>query len=282
MPLPVRNNRVRLPQGPLFWREIGEGDVLVFLHGAWATGEQWLDVVHQLGQTYQCFAPDLLGFGESTRRIKHYSVQLEVEGLADYLKLLRIKRCVLIGYGLGAWVASAYALAYPDSVRGLIAASPEGVMLEKLNGRWRGWPLLSSPIPFVGWALRLWAGVTGLFGRGRSPRTSLRLRRMLRQSPAACQLLFRRRRAERQSEYLHDRISELQCPMLVLQSETDPADLIAMAQVYAQAPRAELNVLPAIGVPEPWKLSKEAAATLQIDDAIASVIQTFVEQHCRD
>ncbi|MEL6322396.1 MAG: alpha/beta hydrolase, partial [Cyanobacteria bacterium J06626_14] len=136
MPLPVRNNRVRLPQGPLFWREIGEGDVLVFLHGAWATGEQWLDVVHQLGQTYQCFAPDLLGFGESTRRIKHYSVQLEVEGLADYLKLLRIKRCVLIGYGLGAWVASAYALAYPDSVRGLIAASPEGVMLEKLNGRW--------------------------------------------------------------------------------------------------------------------------------------------------
>ncbi|MEL6321487.1 MAG: hypothetical protein AAFQ57_12705, partial [Cyanobacteria bacterium J06626_14] len=108
------------------------------------------------------------------------------------------------------------------------------------------------------------------------------LRRMLRQSPAACQLLFRRRRAERQSEYLHDRISELQCPMLVLQSETDPADLIAMAQVYAQAPRAELNVLPAIGVPEPWKLSKEAAATLQIDDAIASVIQTFVEQHCRD
>jgi pimeloyl-ACP methyl ester carboxylesterase len=281
MPLPVRNNRIRLSQGHVFWREIGEGEVLVFLHGAWSTGEQWLSVIQSLGQSYQCIAPDLLGFGESSRQLKRYSIQLEVDCLAEYLKFLRIKRCVLVGYGIGAWVAVTYALTHPEGVSGLVVAAPEGVMTSELRGRYRGWGVLSSPIPLVGWCLRLWSGVVGVFG-GRSLQSTLRLRRMLRQSPAACQLLFRRRNAELQGESVHDRLSELPMPMLVLQSDMDTTEQQLAAHLYAQAPRATVEVVPTIGVPDPWKLTKEESMSqsLYINEAIAPVIKSFVSQKC--
>jgi pimeloyl-ACP methyl ester carboxylesterase len=111
MTLPVRNNRIRLPQGQIFWREVGQGQSVVFLHGAWWTGEQWDKVVPHLSRDYHCVVPDLLGFGESGRPKTHYSIQLEVECLAAYLRFLRIKRCVMVADGLGAWVAAAFALA---------------------------------------------------------------------------------------------------------------------------------------------------------------------------
>ncbi|MEM7770088.1 MAG: alpha/beta hydrolase [Cyanobacteria bacterium P01_E01_bin.6] len=283
MTLPVRNNRVQLPQGHVFWREIGQGSALVFLHGAWNTGEQWIDIIQALGQEYQCVAPDLIGFGESERRKKHYSIQLEVDCLEDYLKLLRIKQCVLVGYGLGAWVAATYALTHPNAVSGLVLAAPEGIATDKLQGRWRGWSLLSSPIPLVGWFLRLRAGVATLLGGGRSPQATIRLRRMLRQSPAACQLLFKRRRSELHSEYLQDRVFELRHPTLILQSADDSPDVIAIAQAYAQAPNATVDVVPSIYPAKPWMLSKQDAITAanQIDQAIAPIIKTFVEQACR-
>ena len=290
MTLPVRNGRIRLPQGQMFWREVGQGHVVVFLHGAWWTGEQWTKVVQSLSHDYHCFVPDLLGFGESEKPKTHYSIQLEVECLMAYLKLLRIKRCVLVGYGLGAWVAATYALTYPDAVSSLILAAPEGVINDKLQGRWRGWRRLSSPIPLIGWLLRVRLAFPTILGGGRSLQSTMRLRRVLRQSPTACQLLFKRRRAELHAEYLQDRLPNLRHPTLILQSEQDSPITIAMAQLYAQAPHSVIEVTPTLCSPEPWKGTNHPytldtganTSTIEnpdvISEAIAPLVKTFINK----
>ena len=290
MTLPVRNGRIRLSQGQVFWREVGQGNAVVFLHGAWSTGEQWTKVIQSLCHDYHCFVPDLLGFGESEKPKTHYSIQLEVECLADYLKLLRIKRCVLVGYGLGAWVAATYALAYPDAISGLILAAPEGVMNEKLKDRWRGWRRLSSPIPLIGWLLRVRIAFTKLFGGRRSLQSTVRLRRVLRKSPVACQLLFKRRCAELNAEYLQDKLSNLSLPTLILQSEQDSPVTITLSQLYAQAPHAVIEMTPTLCSPEPWTeghhpntLNKRThTSTIEnptvITEAIAPIIKTFIKK----
>ena len=102
----LRNSRVKLPLGHIFWREIGQGPSLVFLHGSWDDSSQWLPTIEHLSPYYQCFAPDLLGFGDSERPNVHYSIDLEVECLAQYLDTLKLREVYLIGHSVGGWVAA--------------------------------------------------------------------------------------------------------------------------------------------------------------------------------
>ena len=124
-----RNSRVKLSVGQIFWREVGQGPSLVFLHGSWEDGTQWLRTIEHLSPYYQCFAPDLLGFGGSERRKIHYSIDLEVECLAQYLDTLKLRQVYLIGHSVGGWVAASYAIKYPDRVQGLVLLAPEGCLL---------------------------------------------------------------------------------------------------------------------------------------------------------
>src|SRR6478672_1523022 len=100
MALPLRNSRIRLSQGQIFWREVGQGPVLVFLHGSWSDSSQWISVIERLSEDYACFAVDLLGFGESERPQVHYSIEFEVECLVEFLETLNLRQVYLIGHSL--------------------------------------------------------------------------------------------------------------------------------------------------------------------------------------
>ncbi|MER3588832.1 MAG: alpha/beta hydrolase, partial [Mastigocladus sp. ERB_26_1] len=43
-----RNSRRKLSQGLLFWREIGNGIPVVFLHGAWNDSSEWVAIMESL------------------------------------------------------------------------------------------------------------------------------------------------------------------------------------------------------------------------------------------
>jgi pimeloyl-ACP methyl ester carboxylesterase len=168
-----------------------------------------------LSAQHHYLAPDLLGFGESSRP-GAYSIATQVDCLHSLLAALRISRCRLVGHSLGAWVAGQYALTYPDQVLSLAVLAPEGVSAPGRDGRWRRdrwlvapWSPLPLVLPWLGknpWAKAL---------RDR--------RRCLRQSPAACKLLFQRRAAAIQGEMLGANLGQLAAPTLVLGSpDADP------------------------------------------------------------
>lgn len=245
MAIQIRNSRIRLSQGLLFWREVGTGPTVVFLHGAWADGEEWSPVLEHLGQQFHCIVPDCLGFGESDQPRKfHYSIELEVELLAEFLNTLGLRSVYLVGHSLGGWIAATYALRYPDQVKALVLVNPEGIEVRNQRSRWRTERWLSSPVPVRVWLLQLLRPLLNAMGRRDQVNHRLRQRRTLKQSTAACQLLFRRRASEIQAELVGDRILSLDTPMLLMQSQSCDADLMAIARGYAQAPGATTHVIP--------------------------------------
>lgn len=216
--LPVRNLRRKLKHGQLFWREVGRGQTIIFLHGAWHDGGQWSEVLELLGQQYHCLAPDLMGFGESQRLQDKsaYTIAMQVNTLAELLAALRLDSVVLVGHSLGAWVAARYALRFPERVKGLCVLEPEGIAYEPK--RWRRARWLASP--FSG----LWLSLMKPFIRkampGRTPwLENYHLRQLLRRNPAACRLLFQRRRKDIEPEMIGTQLSSLSMPIVVLEGE---------------------------------------------------------------
>ena len=244
MDLPLRNSRIRLPLGQIFWREVGQGPILVFLHGSWDDGSQWLPVIEQLSQDYHCFALDLLGFGESEQPKLHHSIQLQVECLLTYLEALHVPQVYLIGHSLGGWIAASYALKYLNQVSGLVLIAPEGVQAEehRANWQWAKWLVGRPPLAYT--AMRSLLPLARLIGRHKDIEQALRLRQQLKNSPTACQLLFRRRWPEIQAEFLQEQLDWLTVPTMILQGKNDTPNAIARSQTYAdKTPAAQLRMI---------------------------------------
>ena len=271
MPLPVSNSRIKLSSGQIFWREVGSGPHIIFLHGSWTDSSDWLPVMDTLSHEYHCLAPDLLGFGESDQPETHYSISLEVECLAEYLKALSLHEVYLVARDLGAWVATSYALKHPEAVRGLMLLAPYGVEIkagyDASKGKQGSW--LAQNALLVRRLLLLVYPLAKLLGCHRSiDRLLLRLERLL-SSGVARQILFDRRRAEIEAELLHDRFDWLKTPVLVLQGETDPPKVVALCSAYAQlSPQVEVRIVPGN--------SEDISATTE---SIALQIKEFVLCH---
>ena len=266
---PVRNGRIRLTQGTIFWREVGFGPTLVFLHGSWRDSGQWLPLMEQLGRQFHCVAPDLLGFGESSRLAKgQYSVDLEVACLAEYLANIRAHSHLLIADSLGAWVATRYSLLHPQKVRGLVLMAPEGLTHPTFEERWQKMRWLASPWAVPGWGLWLIAPLIRLLKGDRWLQKVRQKQKEARSYQAACKLLFQRRRVALQAEQLNAVLPDLNLPVLLLHPEkASHHTQLANTLFHNLAPQTQLLTIPGDEFTA-WPMTAEAIQTFA--HAIAS------------
>lgn len=244
MQSPLRISRIQLPQGQIFWREVGKGKPMIFLHGAYADSSQWLKVIDHLEGHYHCFAPDLLGFGESEPPNNiHQSIALQVECLAEYIEALRLERPYLVGHSLGGWVAANYAAKYGERLEALILVSPEGIEVEEQKDRWKIEKLLIDRTPLF-FLLKAIAPLASILRLRKKIDALLTRRSLLVEHPASCQLLFDRHPSEIQQEFLNEKLSQFQTPTLILQGGQDKPANLAQSKAYAKAiARAKLRVM---------------------------------------
>lgn len=97
----------------------GDGPAVVLLHGFPHTWRIWTRVIELLAPDYRVIAPDLRGFGHSTRTPNGYDVATmaaDIEGLLDALQL---DTAALVGIDAGTPVAVMVALRRPERVRRL-------------------------------------------------------------------------------------------------------------------------------------------------------------------
>ena len=248
-PVPIRHHRLKLPQGSLFWHEVGQGSAVVFLHGTWQDSGQWYPIIEQLSSDFHCIAPDLLGFGESSAALAPYSIALEVEILDALLARLRVQKVYLVGHALGAWVAFALAQHYPDRVLGILAIEPEGFATPALAGRWKMDRWLVAPWSPLGWLLRCMAPLASrLAAAGQFHRWRHR-RQRLRHAPAACQILFRRRWAEITAELIGAQPSPLAVPVVVGEFEEATSTARQLTQACLDSfPQAKHQIFPTASI----------------------------------
>jgi len=93
-------------------------DPLVLVHGWGANSQIWQSLPHVLSEHMDVYTLDLPGFGASPA-LEAYSEQ----SLVDWLHAQLPSCCYLVGLSLGGMLCRAYAAAYPEQVRGLVAIS---------------------------------------------------------------------------------------------------------------------------------------------------------------
>ncbi|KYC36204.1 alpha/beta hydrolase [Scytonema hofmannii PCC 7110] len=239
-----RNSRRKLSQGLLFWREVGAGTPVIFLHGSWNDSSQWVSLMELLSQNFHCFALDLFGFGESEHPNIHHSIDLHVECLAEFLQALKLERVYLVGHSLGSWIAASYSLKYPEQVYGLVLISPEGIAIEGQQKRLRKMRRIFKFPPTLFQILRVLRPIAKIFGWDEQIERDWKLRQAMLGYPTACELLFQRQEPEIKAELLQDRLSSILAPVLILEGGKDSKEFLDMSRAYAQyLSQAELKAI---------------------------------------
>jgi pimeloyl-ACP methyl ester carboxylesterase len=114
-------------RGQLVYHESGNGEPLVFIHGVYpgASSFEWSRVYPHFADRFQVLAPDLLGFGESSRPNRPFGPSEHAEILADFLRAKAGQnRSVLVASGLGAAFAVLLAERHPELVQRLVLVMP--------------------------------------------------------------------------------------------------------------------------------------------------------------
>ncbi len=106
----------------------GKGETLLLLHGFGANKDNWTRVAKYLTPHFQVIAPDLTGFGQSSRPVNaDYTVKAQVARLDRFVSALGIERLHLGGNSMGGAIAGAYAARYRHKVSSLWLIAPGGV-----------------------------------------------------------------------------------------------------------------------------------------------------------
>lgn len=102
----------------------GQGDPVIFVHGNGSTHETWAGVIGHLDQDFRCVSYDLRGHGMASEDAAQLDIEAFVEDLEHLRGELGLGRAAFVGHSLGAVIAAAYALKYPNRVTalGLLAA----------------------------------------------------------------------------------------------------------------------------------------------------------------
>jgi pimeloyl-ACP methyl ester carboxylesterase/heme-degrading monooxygenase HmoA len=97
----------------------GTGDPVILLHGNSSTWYEWHKIMPRLAQHYTVIAPDLRGFGDSSRPESGYDKRTLGEDIYQLAIRLGFERFFLVGHDWGGPTAYALAAAHPEAVRRL-------------------------------------------------------------------------------------------------------------------------------------------------------------------
>ena len=108
--------------------EGGQGDVVLLLHGFGANKDHWTRISKHLTTHFRVIAPDLPGFGDSSRQPdSNYSIVSQVDRIHAFVQALGIRSFHLGGSSMGGSIAAGYAVLHPENVTSLWLVAPGGV-----------------------------------------------------------------------------------------------------------------------------------------------------------
>lgn len=131
----------------IYYKVIGSGKPVVFVHGFGEDSEVWKYQVDFLKDKFQLIIPDLPGSGLS--KVDNWQLavggnHLSVEWMADGIKAVlnneNINHCTLIGHSMGGYITLAFAEKYPGLLNkfGLFHSTAYADGKEKIETRRRG------------------------------------------------------------------------------------------------------------------------------------------------
>jgi pimeloyl-ACP methyl ester carboxylesterase len=94
----------------------GKGDPVLLLHGYAENSHMWRPLMFELATSHTVIAPDLRGFGQSSKPLTGYDKKTMAQDVHGLVVLLGYKRSTVVGHDIGLMVAYGYAAQYPTEV----------------------------------------------------------------------------------------------------------------------------------------------------------------------
>jgi pimeloyl-ACP methyl ester carboxylesterase len=103
----------------LFFRELGQGQPMIILHGIFGSSDNWLTQAKLFSAHYRVFLIDQRNHGQSPHD-DAFDYPVMVADLLEFIDEHRLENPIIIGHSMGGKVAMNFAVAYPDKLEKLI------------------------------------------------------------------------------------------------------------------------------------------------------------------
>jgi pimeloyl-ACP methyl ester carboxylesterase len=118
----IRSEEVQLPQGAIRYRDVGEGEPIVFVHGYLVDGRLWTETAEQLASSHRCLVPDWpLGAHASAM---NEDADLTPPGIAriisDFLDALDLRGVTIVANDSGGAMSQVLVTRHPERIGRLV------------------------------------------------------------------------------------------------------------------------------------------------------------------
>ncbi|HMK52662.1 MAG TPA: alpha/beta hydrolase, partial [Thermodesulfobacteriota bacterium] len=109
--------------------EVGEGDPVFLIPGAFSTYRHWNKVIPFLSNHYRLLCIDYLGVGDSDKPQSGFKYTIEEQGdlIADMMEKLQIPKVHIVGVSYGGAIALNIAARYPERVGKIVSIEGNGI-----------------------------------------------------------------------------------------------------------------------------------------------------------
>lgn len=103
----------------LFYREYGQGEPVIILHGLFGSADNWMTQARMLSERFHVYTVDQRNHGLSPHSPDQDYLAM-TEDLNDFLTQRGLKQATILGHSMGGKTAMNFALKYPAKVSKLI------------------------------------------------------------------------------------------------------------------------------------------------------------------
>ena len=116
---PFESHYVEVLGSKMHYVDVGEGDPILFLHGAPTSSYLWRNIIPYLTSQGRCIAPDLIGMGKSDKPDIAYGFQDTYEYLNAFIEQLDLKNIILVLHDWGSGLGFYYANLHQDNIKAI-------------------------------------------------------------------------------------------------------------------------------------------------------------------
>jgi uncharacterized protein (TIGR00369 family) len=120
-PLARGKHKIRTFAGDIAYLRKGHGPPLLLLHGIPSSSYLWRDLIDPLSNTFDVLAPDLLGYGDSDKRLDaDLSIAAQARYMVAFMETVGVHQAAVVGHDIGGGIAQLMAVDEPQRVARLI------------------------------------------------------------------------------------------------------------------------------------------------------------------
>ena len=206
--------------------ESKDGTPVILVHGSPGSSEIFAKLTKLLAPHFRVIAPDLPGFGYSTRGVPDYSFRTHGQYLIELLDALHLRKAHLVGFSMGGGVVLSMADLAPDHAASIVMLSAIGAQEYELLGSYRANHIVHGAQLAALWTLR-----EGLPHFGLLDRLPLNVE-------------YARNFYDSDQRPLRSILMRYAGPMLILHGSGDPLVPVAAARTHHRlVPQSELRVV---------------------------------------